>query len=278
MRSTELAQGRAIDILCDGARVHRSASHVAQTREAFFTLDVQMRGESVVKQAGREARLWRGDFVLTDSTRPYQVTFEKPVVMRLLRFPAPLLKRFVGCPEDLVGLRVDGSSGAGRIASLFLQSIWRPQDASVAYLGAAHMERAVLELLASAFLQVRSSSPRSSSLATLQRMQIVEAIEDRLDDSALTPSSLACAFRISVRYLHRLFSSDGETISRYILRRRLERGKEQLSDPSHDRRHVSEIAFSCGFSTFSHFCRAFRDQYGLSPGHYRRRRSISPVA
>lgn len=58
---------------------------------------------------------------------------------------------------------------------------------------------------------------------------------------------------------------EGETISWYIRRRRLERCAEQLLDSFHDRRHMREIAFTSGFSTLSHFCPSFRDQYGLSP-------------
>jgi AraC-like DNA-binding protein len=129
-----------------------------------------------------------------------------------------------------------------------------------------------MELLASAFSQFRAARTHRSSLATMHRMQIVELIEKGLHDPTLTPSGLSAALRITPRYLHRLFSGDGETVSRYILRRRLERAAQELVDPLHSRRHVSDIAFGCGFSTVSHFCRTFREQYGMSPGDFRDRR------
>jgi AraC-like DNA-binding protein len=270
MRRTQLDQIRAVDIVCDGAKVERSYDHVAQTRETVFTLDVQMQGESLVRQAGREARLKVGDFVLTDSTRPYEVTFEHSVVMRLLRVPSDVIKRFLGCPEEVVGIRIDGTCGVGRITSLYVQSLWRGGEAPAFFSGVAHLERATLELLASAYAEIREARAYRSSLATVHRIQIVEAIEARLEDSTLTPASLAKVLRITPRYLHRLFSVEGETVSRYILRRRLERCAQQLSAPSHFGRHISDIAFGAGFSTLSHFCRAFRDHYGLPPGDYRR--------
>ena len=269
MRPAELSTIRAIDILSEGARVHRTAQHVARTREAVFTLDVQLRGESIIRQAGREAHLRPGDFVLTDSTRPYSVTFEQRVVMRLVRVPAKILRRYVGCPEDVVGLRVDGREGAGRVPSRLVRALWRTEAdlASVLPGMSQHVERATLELLASAYAQFGSAA--RSSLATLHRMQIVEVIEATLEDPGLTPARVAAALRISPRYLHRLFSADGETVSRYILRRRLERCAEQLRDPRHDRRQVSDIAFAAGFSTSSHFCRTFREHYKMAPGEFR---------
>jgi AraC family transcriptional regulator, positive regulator of tynA and feaB len=272
MRPAELSEIRAVDILSEGARVHRTAQHVARTREAVFTLDVQLRGESIVRQAGREAHLRPGDFVLTDSTRPYSVTFEQPVVMRLMRVPAKILRRYVGCPEDLVGVRVDGREGPGRVSSRLVRTLWKTEADAASMLPSMsqHIERATLELLASAYAQF--SRTVQSSLATLHRMQIVEAIEASLEDPGLTPAKVAESLRISARYLHRLFSTDGETVSRYILRRRLENCAVQLKDPRHDRRQVGDIAFGAGFSTSSHFCRTFRDHFGLSPGEYREQR------
>jgi len=269
MRRAELASIRAIDISCRGARVHRSAAHVARISEAIFLLDLQLQGESVVKQGGREARLRPGDFVLTDSTRPHQVVFDAPVSMRLLRIPASTLQRFVGCPEEVAGLRIDGSAGNGRIASRFLRDSWLSRQAATLQDGAPHVERAALELVASACAQFREARSERSSLGIVHRLQAIEYIEGSLEKSGLSPASISAALRITPRYLHRLFNGDGETVGRYILRRRLEQCADQLNDALHERRHVSDIAFGCGFSTLSHFCRTFRDRYGLSPGDFR---------
>ena len=278
MRPAEFSDIRAVDILSEGARVHRTAQHVARTREAVFTLDFQLCGESIVRQAGREAHLRPGDFVLTDSTRPYSVTFEQRVVMRLLRIPAKILRRFVGCPEDVVGIRIDGHEGPGRIPSRLLRALCKTEVelASVLPGMSQHLERATLELLASAYSQFGSAV--GSSLTTLHRMRLVEVIEASLEDPALTPAKVAASARISLRYLHRLFSTDGETIGRYILRRRLERCAVQLRDPRQDRRQIGDLAFAAGFSSSSHFCRTFRDHFGVSPGEYRERREPSSGA
>jgi AraC-like DNA-binding protein len=46
--------------------------------------------------------------------------------------------------------------------------------------------------------------------------------------------------------------------------------KEALTDPAYNRQRISEIAFRRGFNSTSHFCRAFKEKYGASPGEVRR--------
>lgn len=271
MRRADLASMRAFDIQCLGARVRRSAAHVTQSRDATFTLDLQISGRSVIRQAGREACLSPGDFVVLDSTRPHDACFESPVLMRLMRFPAAVFRRFIGCPEDLVALRVNGSSGNGLIASRFLTALFQGRGDHTVVAGVSHLERAALELIACAYAPLRKVSVGASSLASMHRVQIVEYIEDHLCDPALSPATIATAMKMSPRYLHRLFNDETETVARYILRRRLERSAEQLSDPLHASRQINALAYACGFATAAHFSRTFRQHFGLSPAEYRQR-------
>ncbi len=271
MSRSEFPHIRAIDIACGAAVVQRSHSHVVLTSEPVFMLDLQLEGESLCEHAGRVAHLRPGDFVLTDSTLPHRVVINAPVVMRILRMPAATLRRYVGCPELIVGMRVAGDSGYRRIASHFLRKLGSQEGIDTLAPESSHLENASMELLASACSQLREARVERSSLATMHRFQAIDYIEKSLHKSDLTPSSVAMALRITPRYLHRLFSGDGETVGRYILKRRLERCAEQLAAPLHDSRHISDIAFAGGFSSVAHFCRTFRKQYDLSPGEFRER-------
>jgi AraC-like DNA-binding protein len=67
--------------------------------------------------------------------------------------------------------------------------------------------------------------------------------------------------------MHRLQALENETLARYILRRRLEECARALAAPL-QRRSVTEIAFLYGFKSATHFGRAFRDRYGVTPGKY----------
>jgi AraC family transcriptional regulator, positive regulator of tynA and feaB len=91
-----------------------------------------------------------------------------------------------------------------------------------------------------------------------------------LHDPQLTPARVAGAMHMSPRYLHHLFEEEGETVSRYILRRRLEECARAMRDAAQLGRTVTEIAFQHGFNDASHFGRVFRERFGMSPRDYRR--------
>ncbi|WP_274563575.1 helix-turn-helix transcriptional regulator [Streptomyces spiramyceticus] len=59
--------------------------------------------------------------------------------------------------------------------------------------------------------------------------------------------------------------NEGTTVSRWILHRRLEAGRRELSRPRHAGPSVTAVAHCWGFTSTSHFSRSFRAAYGMSP-------------
>jgi AraC-like DNA-binding protein len=70
-----------------------------------------------------------------------------------------------------------------------------------------------------------------------------------------------------------IFAREGECISSYVLRRRLEETARQLVDPRWRGRSICEIAFTWGFNSAPHFSRSFREQFGMPPREYRARQA-----
>jgi AraC-like DNA-binding protein len=70
---------------------------------------------------------------------------------------------------------------------------------------------------------------------------------------------------LSVRALHYLFKGSGQSVSDYILERRLQRCREELEAPAFSTRTVTEIALANGFNSMSHFSSAFRRRFATSP-------------
>jgi hypothetical protein len=77
MRAT-VDEFRLAEVYSDAQLVRHSRAHVARTREALFFLHMQLDGESVTRQHGREARLQPGNFTLADNSRPYEIHFGGP--------------------------------------------------------------------------------------------------------------------------------------------------------------------------------------------------------
>ncbi|MGW3728386.1 helix-turn-helix transcriptional regulator [Streptomyces sp. NPDC000851] len=91
--------------------------------------------------------------------------------------------------------------------------------------------------------------------------------EQRLADADLSPAMLARELNVSVRTLQRAFAAGGESVTAYIRERRLELARQALLA---SRLAVSEIAAHWQFADSSHFSRAFKRRYGLTPTEYAR--------
>jgi AraC-like DNA-binding protein len=90
-----------------------------------------------------------------------------------------------------------------------------------------------------------------------------------LTDRALSLDRVAARHGISSVYVRKLFADDNGTFTDFVLDGRLSRAHRLLGDPRCDGRTISDIAFDCGFGDLSHFNRAFRRRYGMTPSDAR---------
>ncbi|PZN31692.1 MAG: hypothetical protein DIU71_09310 [Proteobacteria bacterium] len=270
MRRADCGTLRMIEFSSDAATVVRSHAHIACSSEPLFLLRMQLAGETQSWQDGREIRLQPGDFTLCDCTRPYRVSFQEHASVLTLRIPRTTMLRYVAAPEAMALIHMSGRRGPSALTSRCLQEFWRSSSQWLTPALAPRMTHIMLELIASAYAAVPRVGATPDSLATALRVRIVEYIESHLHDTGLTPTSIAQAFRITPRYLHLLFAGERDTVARYVMRRRLEKSSQALADPAQRRRSISVIASQYGFKSLPHFCRAFRERYGVSPGEFRR--------
>lgn len=249
--------------------VRHSRSHVARTRQSMFFLHLQLEGESLSRQDGREAHLRVGDFTLCDSTRQYEIVFNGSNRMLVLGVTDAALRRHIACPECLVAIPMSAASGVNGLLSRFLRNFWIEYQQSLDTATAQRLSVAVLDMLGAAYSEVPQGQSDYSSLATAHRIRIINFIEAHLNDPELTPTRIAEACKMTPRYLHHLFSETNETVSRYILRRRLEVCARALVSDAQRSRTVTAIAFDYGFNSPTHFGRVFRAKYGTTPREYR---------
>jgi AraC-like DNA-binding protein len=126
---------------------------------------------------------------------------------------------------------------------------------------------AILSVLGAASADLSSQASTSAHRCFSRAARFIET---NLGDPALTPGKIATACGLSTRQLNRMFEAEHETVSRVVMRRRLERCRLDLLSPALTNRTVSEIAFSWGFNNLSHFSESFRRAYGQSPRSCRR--------
>jgi AraC family transcriptional regulator len=97
--------------------------------------------------------------------------------------------------------------------------------------------------------------------------RVLDYIESALDED-LSLESLAQQANYSQHFFARAFRKQmGEAPHQYVLRRRIERAKQLLSQTDLPLVH---IALSTGFSSQSHLSSTFKRLTGVTPGEYRR--------
>jgi len=84
----------------------------------------------------------------------------------------------------------------------------------------------------------------------------------------LSPTQLAATHQISLRALHYAFATGQTTFMKELIRARLERSAELLTE-GRVKLTVDEVAKRCGFTDTSHFTRRFRERFGQTPAKFR---------
>jgi AraC-like DNA-binding protein len=89
----------------------------------------------------------------------------------------------------------------------------------------------------------------------------------------LTLTAVARALCCSPRQLQRAYELGGSTFQEDLTAQRMAAAAELLAGQAI---HVADVARLVGYSGGSHFARAFRRRYGLSPARYRERARNRP--
>ena len=263
---------RMANAISKAATVRRSKAQAARLGEHRYFLHVQLQGQLLVCQEGHEALLDEGDLVLSDSALPYSLSYGNTCSTLVLIVAADEMRKHLPTPEEVVGVKLSGASGLPRTTSLMLRSVWEQAETGFPPELGSRIADSLLDVFATSWIATKGMVVPETAIVAARRVQIKRHIETNLRNPELNVRSVAAAFTISPRYLHVLFANEQETVSSYILRRRLEECGRQLADVLWQRRTITEIAFGWGFNNATHFARVFRNHYGTSPRDYRNSR------
>jgi AraC-type DNA-binding domain-containing proteins len=224
-------------------------------------------GAAVVEHDDRRVFLKPGELVFCDLARPMSLEFPGPVRAKFLVLP----RRLIGLREDhldrVVATPIRPDTTMGSLVTAFLTQLVDTAADCPTATGVPLASSAIDLLTLLAEEQVSLTSQASPSLDRL--LQIKRFVEQNIDDPNLTPKTVAHANSISVRYLHKLFQADGETVGQWIQRCRLQKCRGELAGLDATKRSIAAVAHRWGFTSASHFSRSFRSLYGISPAEWR---------
>jgi AraC-like DNA-binding protein len=249
----------------------RTRHHIQLMEADLVKVDVVAQGEVDIEQDGRQARLHAGDYAFVDLARPAHWTNSSSVRVLAIAFPRQLLPLRADDTTKLTAVGLNADDGPGALFSSTARQLARHLDHFDVASG-VRVGTATLDLLTVA-LAGRLDRGGGLPPDVPQRVLIVRMrafIEDQLADSDLTPSAIARAHHVSLRYLYKLFEGEQKSVAGLIKERRLERCRRDLLDPSLRHLPVSAIAARWGMPNAAHFSHAFRAAYGMAPVEYRR--------
>lgn len=269
LRSVELDDVHLFDMTTDAHRVVRTAQLVEQDQGEYFKLSLQLEGECILRQDGRECVLRPGDLGLYVAYRPYELDFRGPQHSMVMTFPRSVVHMTPAQIELVTARRVTQDRGLGRVAAPMFRDLAENMDV----LHGPHAMRLVrsalgmlVSVLSSEVLELHTVEP-----GDLLVQQASAYIDDHLGDPDLSPGDIAKALYVSVRQLHSRFAAQELTVSSSIRLKRLEAIRDDLADPALSDETVHAVSCRHGLLDPAHLSKAFKAEFGETPSAYRRR-------
>jgi AraC family transcriptional activator of tynA and feaB len=255
------------------ATAHSARSKLRNTsgsREDCIYAVVMLSGGGFFEQDAREAFLLPGDLTFYDATRPHYLAFNQSINMLLVHLSRSRLREHVAGLEQCTTRRINGSSGVGAIVSTYMR-VLASQAEETTLPNQTGLAECTFDLLAAAISSVRPNGALQSRSRSLSLCRVKEFIEQHLADPTLNTDAISVGVGLSPRYINKLFDDEGSSSSllRYVWARRLEHCRRDLSDVAHLGHRVSDIALRWGFNDLSHFSRAFKARFNMSPRQFR---------
>ncbi|CAN5157012.1 helix-turn-helix domain-containing protein [soil metagenome] len=253
----------------DHQRVLRTRSKIAQDPDDSYVLVMPQREKMFYSQLGRSGFVVEGDYILVSTSEFYELSCPDNFVNFTVKIPGPDLRQRIPDITDHLCCRYPMNREMAQIA-LCLITKSAASIASTPSMNAAAIASRIVDFVAMVIECEDSTTVGQEKRARfLLRQRIARDIRARIPDTALTPRDIARRVGISVSYLHRIFNEHGTTVSSYIMDQRLNLAYEKLASSGGFRTTIAEVAFSAGFKSPSHFCKAFAARYKRSPSDVR---------
>ncbi len=256
----------------NGITIERLKGEPLLTAQDTYLAVVLLSGQYMIEQNGREAFLQPGDMTIYDATRPHRIYCPTHFSKLIVTIPRAVMRdRIVGV-EHCTAMRISGSEGIGSVAANLIRSAASQAEALEADAFSVLADHS-LDLFTLSLVSVRPQNFNLSRSRSVSLNQVKDFVERHLSDPAMDTEMIATGVRLSPRYINELFNDENTSLMRYVWRRRLENCRKDLLRPVQTGRRVSDIAFRWGFNDLSHFSRAFKQQFELSPREVKQSKS-----
>ncbi|WP_246755876.1 helix-turn-helix domain-containing protein [Bradyrhizobium sp. CCBAU 53338] len=253
-------------LLAPGQSATRSMMGIRKAPVETFFLNIHLHANGFVEHRDGVSQINAGEAVLIDAMQPYRINYRDPFRAACIQFPQSWLReRGESNLDSSIARRLPRDTGAPRVLA-----------AAVETLIESNVPGSKDDISVELFLDVLSTSLKGAECgngplaagvamrAGLLRRYLAQTYREE----CLTPAIAATALGWSVRNLHKICQDSGTSFGKMLLNMRLAASAQKLVSAKQGQQQISELALECGFRDISHFCRAFKQRYGLSPSRY----------
>jgi AraC family transcriptional regulator, positive regulator of tynA and feaB len=272
---TTLSQLKLCQIEASQHRIAHTVSSVRLSEHPFVKILFQTHGISYFEQSGHRIEVMPGDCLAYDVSCPHTIVSPALTRHEVVIVPKELLRERGFRLSKLSACKLSARAGTGRIAHDFVHAVF-DEAAKLSPYNAIGVADSLIDLLLLPLREADATFDRGGAEATYIRAQFF--IREHLRDPELSIDQISAALGCTKRYLHMLFSDRGMTVSDYIWQARLQHCRQELETQAG--KTITDVAFSWGFSSSSHFSRLFRKYFGIVPSsiHKPQHSSLSPDA
>jgi AraC-like DNA-binding protein len=240
----------------------RTQRDVNRAPADYYTVYLQVQGWTHIHQCNDSAALDCNDIVVSDCRRPYRATLSNDGLRAVAVLPRPMVNSRAPWLSERPLNKIPSSS---QYLDLLRRHMIQLMSEKLRDNETDLLTENLCNLLA---LASSPDIPPSRLRTELQTAALLAFCRKNLHRPELSPQLVADHFKISLRTLHGRFEKLGTTFGRWLLEARLDSCSKALKDSRHHR-YVSELAYNCGFSDLSHFNKAFRIRFEMSPTEWR---------
>jgi AraC family transcriptional activator of tynA and feaB len=241
-------------------RIAHTLSRARSSEHPYVKIVFQTYGISHFEQGGRHIDLMPGDCLLYDVSCPHTIISPSLTRHEVVIVPKDLLQERGLQLAKMSPCKLSARTGTGRIAYDFVHAAFDEATKLSPY-NAVGVADSLIDLLLLPLREADTMFDRAGPEAMYVRAQAF--IREHLRDPDLCIDQISAALGCTKRYLHMLFSDRGLTVSDYIWQTRLQNCRHELETQAG--KTITDVAFSWGFSSSSHFSRVFRKYFGVVP-------------
>src|SRR6476659_1836614 len=245
---TDLGQLTVLSMRSNHVSAERTPQLARDDLRPSIFFGLQLAGESLVAQGGRQAVVRPGELVIFDSTRPSVLTF-RDGIRGVFRIPLDQL----ALPHDAIrrvsALTLSPGHPVTAVAATYFRRLASRPDLFTAP-GAEALSQPSIELMRAVITTHLDAAELSKdALKATLPLRILEYTRAHLHDPHLGAS--------------------GITLADWIRTQRLERCRNDIAASAFHATPIASIARGWGFTDPSSFTRMFKNAYGMSPREWR---------